>query len=364
MDDVLYGNSCTDSAPPCIKEHNSNAVQLEKTALLNVDNLSHDAHVVSSAIINKYSTSEPLAVDVDREVGGLGAGVISKLENGRNLSGMRNYRDQVGKKLRVHQHGQENCFQGDLFGHGENFDPILGFQKTQIRNCSVGGVCTPQDQVYVNGAVCTQLFSDYISSNECVQNTQVPMCERVALTELSYEHTLEAFSKLNVGRAIRGSAVGPNTVPSTSSVRTVLPFTGNQSFYFQEFLHPPKFDKNSVPFIVRGGVNMWAGGNQALLFGRCMPSMRDDSVAHNTVAKMCDSSSLGGEHNTTIRPKCVPTSDSGTILFVNNIRTDNSLSSVGGKQEILPASEVGSILSANSGLIHNFNRAPGGPIYY
>jgi hypothetical protein len=381
-DDPLNCNSCTDSVPPSSREHTDNPVQLVESAQSNANNISPDIQIVESAFIKNYRcTSEPLAaVDVNRELGGYGAEVISKLENGRNMSGIRNYGVQLEKKLRVHQHCKENYFHDDSLDSGENFDSILGLQNTQIRNYS-GVNYRPHGRVYPNGAAHTEmLLSDCIRTSEHVLNTKMPMRERAAPIEFSYGQTLETFNRLNLGRAIRGSAIGLNTVPMTSSFKTELASTGNQNFSPKEYVRYSKLVENSASLNGKAGTNMWVGGNQNLSFGKCMPSMRCVPAADDNSPKTGDLNSWGGEYNNAVRPEFVPTSNSDSVLFVNIIKTGNSVSSLGGNQEMLPTSEdtrgvgIKSPSYASGTFCKNvdidikshsrlFNPAPGGPVY-
>jgi hypothetical protein len=71
---------------------------------------------------------------VNGAVGQPGTEFVSRLENGGNMSDMSYYGVLVGNILGVYELRQGSYFNGNSFGPRENFDPILGLQKTQMRN--------------------------------------------------------------------------------------------------------------------------------------------------------------------------------------------------------------------------------------
>jgi len=168
--DEFSGSPCMDSVLPYVRHHTDSPVKLAETPLPNVNNLSPNIQITNSA--SAKSTSKPLgAVGVNRDVGGPGSEVISRLKNGRNMPGIRNVSVQLGKKLRCYEHCKEYYFYDDSFGRGESFDTSFGLQKSQITKFSDGDY-TPQEPIYRNGAAQPQvLFSDYIRTNEHVKNT-------------------------------------------------------------------------------------------------------------------------------------------------------------------------------------------------
>jgi hypothetical protein len=145
------------------------------------------------------------------------------------------------------------------------------------------------------------------------------------MTETSYDQTPETFNMPKDGRAIRGSAAGLSSVPAINNFKTELPCTGNQNFSFHESLWASKFGEYSVPVSDKAGKNMWAERNEALLFGKCIPSM----TSGNDAANRGDLTSWVEVQNNTIRPEFVPASNTGPVSFVNSIKTNNSVSSRG-----------------------------------
>jgi hypothetical protein len=198
MDIALYGNICTDSTPPYVTKHTKNPVQLLEKPLPNINNLSSHSRAINFAL--KSNTPESFfAIGGTGAVGQPGTEFVSRLENGRNISGMRYYGIQVGKSSGIFKLCQGNYFNGNLFGPTENFDPILGLQKMQIRDYS-GGDCRPP-QVYFNGVTHTH----YMRSNEGMENICTSLHERAPLTKLSCDQTPGNFNRLEGVRAIRGS---------------------------------------------------------------------------------------------------------------------------------------------------------------
>lgn len=199
MDIALYGNFCTDSTPPYVTKHAKNPVQLLEKPLPNVNNLSSGSHAINSAL--KSNTPESFfAVGMNGAVGQPVTEFVSRLENGRSISGMRYYEIQMGNSPRIFELRQGNYFNGDSFGPTENFDPILGLQKMQIRDYS-GGDCRPP-QV---GATHTHIFSDYMRSNEGMENIRTSLHDSAPLTKLSCDQTPGEFNRLKGARALRGT---------------------------------------------------------------------------------------------------------------------------------------------------------------
>jgi hypothetical protein len=158
------------------------------------------------------------------------------------------------------------------------------------------------------------------------------------LTEFSYGHTHGTFYTLNVDGIKREFSTGLNIVPVTRSVKTELASTGDQSFYPKEYVWSSEFGEKSVSFIDKAGMNMWTGGNQGLSFGECMSSVSSGHLTDDIVANVGDLNLCRSEENKALKPQFVPSSNSGTDLFVNSIKTGNSVLSLGGTQEVLPTS--------------------------
>lgn len=197
MDFALYGKLCTDSTPPYAK----NRVQLLEKPLPNVNNLSPDSHAINTAV--RSNTLESFsAVGVNGAVGQPGTEFVSRLENGRNISGIRYHGIQVGNSPGIFELLQGNYFNGDSFGPTEGFDPIVGLQKMQIRGYSGGERKPPQ--VYFNGATHTQIFSDYARSNEGMGNMHTSLRDRAPVTKFSYDQIPGKFNRLEGVRAIKG----------------------------------------------------------------------------------------------------------------------------------------------------------------
>jgi hypothetical protein len=196
MDIALYGKLYTDSTPQYAK----NPVQLLEKPLPNVNNLSPDSHAINS-ILSSNTLESFSAVGVNGGVCQPGTEFVSRLENGRNISGMR-YGIQVGNSPGIFELRQGNYSNGDSFGPTGAFDPILGLRKMQIKDYS-GGDCRPP-QVYFNVATRTQIFSDYMRSNEGMGNMHTSLHDRAPLTKLSYDQTPGKFNRLEGVRAIRG----------------------------------------------------------------------------------------------------------------------------------------------------------------
>jgi hypothetical protein len=334
----------------------------------------------NSAILNpNRSTSETFAaVNANGAAGGPGTEAVSRFENGGTImSHMRTYGVEMGRNPRVYHLYQGNCVNGDAFGPGQKFDYPVDLLKPQMRNYSDGDYRL-QKQRYLRGATHTPvLFSGDVRTNEHVEGTQLSLQERAAQSELFYDQILGTFNRLKVGTAIRGSTVGLNTIPTIGSIRTEFTLPWNQNFVAQKCLQDSKFDENLTSISGTGGTNMWAGGNQALSFEKCMPSMKSCDAADNVAVNMCNATSWKGKRNDTVRLESLPTLYSGSAVFMNSNKIDKSLASFEGKQEILQ-SDVGSILPAplcRSGVFcrnaavgiqnhsSNINQAPGNPVY-
>jgi hypothetical protein len=167
-----------------------------------VNNLSPDYHAINSTL--KSNTPKSFfAVGVNGAVGQPGTEFVSRLENGRNISGMRYYGIQAGNSCGIFERHHGNYFNGYSFGPTEDLDPILGLQKMQIREC-LSGDCRPP-QVYFNGATHTHIFSNYMRSNEGMEKRRTSLPDRAPLTNLSCDQTPGQFNGLKGVRALRGS---------------------------------------------------------------------------------------------------------------------------------------------------------------
>lgn len=373
MDHYIYSNSCTDSG----LLHMKDAAQPLKTGLPNANTILADAN---AAILKpNRSTSETFsAVDANGAVGRPVTGAVSRFENGGTLmSHMRTYGVEMGRNPRVYHLYQENCLNFDAFVPGKKFDYAVSLLEPQIRNYSDGDHRL-QRQRYLHGATHTPiLFSGDIRSNEHLEGTQLSLQERAAHPEIFYDHTHGAFNRLEIGRAIRGATVGLNTIPTTGSIKTGFVLPWNQNFVTHKFSQDSKYDGNLKLVCGTGGTNVWAGGNQALSFGKCMPNMKGCPAVDNVAANMFNATSWNEKRNNTDRLESLPNSGSGNAVFTNSNKRDKSVASFEGKHEILPKSDVGGILPARfhrSGVFYrnaavgiqhhssNFNRAPGSQV--
>lgn len=372
MDYLLNVNSCTGSVRPYKAQHNDNAVQVDELAQTNVNNFSPDFQIKYALTENYSSTSKPLAaVDINRERNTSGAEVASRLENG----------DQIGNNLRVYQHCKENYIHGNSVGSVENYDAFIGLQNTQITNYADGDY-RPQKQMYLNGTAHTEmLLSDLIRNGEHIQNTEMQFRGRADPMEFSYDQTLGTLKRLDLGRAIRGSATGLNTVPMTSSIKTEHASTENQSCSPKEYVRPSIFLETSTQLNAKPGTNMWVGANQDFSFEKCMPNIRCGSEADDNSPNIGDFGLRRREHNNYVMPEFVLSSNSGIDWHMSSTKTVNSIPSLGGNQGMLPTSaynrksDIKPPLYAFGSLRKNvdmginnhisaFNPTPGGPVYF
>jgi hypothetical protein len=122
-------------------------------------------------------------------------------------------------------------------------------------------------------------------------------------------------------------------------------------------------------------MNMRAGGDQALSFRKCMPSIKCHDALGNVAANACNATSWRGKWN--VRTESSPALDSHVAVLKNCRKIDAPVSSFGGKPEVLAKSDVGSTLpapvnrsgvfnrNAATGIQHhssNFNKAPGSAV--
>jgi hypothetical protein len=299
MDDLLNDNISAGSGPHFSTEHDDSPEQFVQPAQSNANNPTLDNQTEHSAFTQSYRcNSEPFAA-FNKHQGRSEAEENSQMQKGINISGIKSYGVDLEKKLRIHQQCKENCCHDDLVGSGQNYDPILFLQKRQIRNYSSGNY-TLDRQVYFNGAAHTNmLLSDSIKSREETLNTEMPTA---AISEFPYHQTFARFNRLSNGRAIRGSAAGLDAVPVTCTVTNDT------------------------------------AGNQNLSFEKCMPGIISYLAKDGNAANAGDTGLWGYKHDKAVRPECLPVSNSDNVLFVNSVKTGNSLSLLGGKQEVLPAS--------------------------
>lgn len=371
IDHFIYSNSSTDSAVLHMKD----PLQPLIAGLPNVTNLSAGA---TSAILKTGGITSVTfsAVDAIGAAGEPGTEAVSRFEiGGTIMPGMRNFGVQMGRNPRAYHLYQGNCLNGDSFGPGQKFDCSAGLLKPQISNYS-GGDYRPQKQRYLHGANLTPiLLLGDIRSTEHVEGTQLSLQERAAQSELFYNQTLGAFNRLQVGRPIRGSAVGLDSIPATGSIKTEHALPRNQNFVAQEFLQDSKCDENLSPVSCIGGMNMRAGGDRAFSFRKCMPSIKCHDASGNVAANTCNATSWKANWN--VGTDSSPALDSHIAVLMNCKNTDTPVPSVGGKQEVLPKSDVGSTLpapvdrsgvfnrNAATGVQHhssNFNKAPGSTV--
>jgi hypothetical protein len=316
------------------------------------------------------------AVDAIGAAGEPGTETLSGFEiGGTVMSGMINFGVQMGRNPRAHHLYQGNCHNGGSFGPVQTFDCSAGLLKPQISNYS-GGDYGPQKQRYLHGANPTPvLLLGDTRTNEHVEGTQLSLQEGAAYPELFYDQTLSEFNRLNVGRPMRWSTVGLDCIPATGSKKTELALPRNQNFTARKFLQDSKCDENLSPVSCIGGMNMLAGGDQALSFGKCMPSIKCPDVPGNVATNTCNANSWKGKWN--VNTESSPALDSQGALLMNPKKIDMPVSSFGGRPEVLPKSDVGSTLpapidrsgvfntNAATGIQHhsrNFNRAPGSPV--
>jgi hypothetical protein len=370
IDHFIYSNSSIDSGVLYMKD----PLQPLIAGLPNVTNLS--AGATSTLLTSGGSTSVTFsAVDAIGSAGEPGTDAVSRFEIGGTMSGMRNFGVQMGRNPRAYHLYQGNCHNVDSFGPGQKFDCSAGLLKPQINNYS-GGDYRPQQQRYLHGANPTPiLLLGDARSNEHVEGTQLLLQERTAQAELFYDQTLGAFNRLKVGRPIRGSAVGLDSIPATGSINTELALQRNQNFVAQKFLQDSKCVENLSPVSCIGGMNMRAEGDQALSFKKCMPSIKCHNASGNVAANTWNATSWKGKWNAGTESS--PALDRHIAALMNYKKTDVPVSSFGGKPEVLPKSDVGSTLpapvdrsgvfnrNAATGIQHhsgNFNKAPGSPV--
>jgi len=342
--------------------------------LPNVTNLS--AGATSTILTSDGSTSVTFsAVDAIGSAGEPGTEAVSRFEIGGTMSGMRNFGVQMGRNPRAYHLYQGNCHNVDSFGPGQKFDCCAGLLKPQINNYS-GGDYRPQQQRYLHGANPTPiLLLGDARSNEHVEGTQLLLQERTAQAELFYDQTIGAFNRLKVGRPIRGSAVGLDSIPATGSINTELALQRNQNFVAQKFLQDSKCDENLSPVSCVGGMNMRAEGDRALSFEKCVPSIKCHNASGNVAANTWNATSWKGKWN--VGTESSPALDRHIAVLMNYKKIDVPVSSFGGKPEVLPKSDVGSTLPASvhgsgvfnrnaaTGIQHrssNFNKAPGSAV--
>lgn len=371
IDNFIYSNSSTDSA----LLHTKDPLQPLIAGLPNVTNISAGA---TSPILKTHGITSVTfsAGDAIGAAGEPGTEAVSNFEiGGTVMSGLRNFGVEMGRNPRAYHLYQGNCHNGDSFGPGQKFDCSAGLLKPQISNYS-GGDYRPQMQQYLHGANLTPiLLLGDVRSNEHVQGTQLSLQGRAAQSELFYDQTLDAFNRLKVGRPIRGSTVGLDSIPATGSIRTELALPRNQNFVAQKFLQDSKFDENLSPVSCIGGMNMWAGGDRALSFGQCMPNIKCHDASGNVAANTCNATSWKRKWN--VRTKSSPALDSQIAVLMNGEKRVVPFSSPGGKQEVLPKSDVSSTLpapvdrsgvfnrNAATGIQHhtsNFNEASGSAV--
>jgi len=300
-------------------------------ALPNVTNISAGA---TSAILKTHGITSGTfsAVDAIGAAGEPGTEAVPRFEiGGTVMSDMRNFGVEMGRNPRAYHPYQGNCHNGDSFGPGQKFDCSAGLLKPQISNYSDGDY-RPQMQRYLYGANLTPILplSD-VCSNEHVEGTRLSLQGRAAQSELFYDQTLDAFNRLKVGRPIRKSAVGLDSIPATGSIRTELALPRNQNFVAQKFLQDSKCDENLSPVSCIGGMNMRAGGDQALSFGQCMPNIKCHDVSGNVAANTFNATSWKGKWN--VKRESSPALDSHIAVLMNCKKTDAPVSSFGGKQK-------------------------------
>jgi hypothetical protein len=342
------------------------------SGLSNVTNIS--AGAASAILKTDRSTSMTFpTVDAIGAAGESGTEAVSRFEmGGTRMSGMKNFGVEMERNPRAYHVYQGNCCIGDSFGPGQNFDCSSGLLNPQIRNYSDEDY-KPRMQWYLHGATPTPiLFLGDARFNEHVEGTQLSLQQRAAQSELFYDQTLGAFSRLKVGRR---STVGLNSIPDTDNIETELALPRNQNFVAQKFLQDSKCDENLSPVSGIGGMNMWAGGDQVLSLGNCMPGIKCHDASTNVAANMCNATSWKRKWN--IRPESIPALDSHNAALMNCKKIDTSLSFFGGKQEVLPKSDMESILpapiyksgvfyrNAATGIQHhsnNFNKTSGSTV--
>jgi hypothetical protein len=371
MDHFIYSNSSTDSGVSYMND----PLQPLKAGLPNVTNLS--AGATSTVLTSDGSTSVTFsAVDAVGSAGKPATEAVSRFEiGGTVMSGMRNFGVEMGRNPRAYHLYQGNCHNVDSFGPGQKFDCSAGLLKPQINYYS-GGDYRPQQQRYLHGANPTPiLLSGDARSNEHVEGTQLLLQERTAQAELFYDQTLGAFNRVKVGRPIRGSAVGRDSIPATGSINTELALQRNQNFVAQKFVQHSKYDENLSPVSCIGGMNMRAEGDQTLSFEKCMPNIKCHDASGNVAANTYNATSWKGKWN--VGTESSPALDWQTAVLMNYKKIDVPISSFGGKPEVLPKSDMGSTLpapvdrsgvfniNAATGIQHhrsNFNKAPGSAV--
>ena len=341
IDNFIYSKPITDSAVL----HMEDPLQPLIAGQSNVTNISAGA----SFAISKTDGSTLVtfsAVDAIGAVDRPGTEAVSRYEiGGTVMSGMGNFGDEMGRNPRTYHLDQGNCHNGDSFGPGQTFDCSVGMLKLQISNYS-GGDNRPQKQRYLHGATPTPiLFLGDTRSNEHVEGTQLSLQERTSQFQLFSDQASGTFNRLEVGGPIRGSTVGLNSIPATGSIKPELALPWNQNFVAWKFLQDSKCDENLSAVSGIRDMNMRAGGDKALSFRKCMPSIKCHCASGNVASDMCNATSWEGNWN--VRPESSLALGSHIAVFTNCDKIGMSVSSFGGKQEVVPKSDGGSILPAH-----------------
>jgi hypothetical protein len=219
MDIALYGNFHTDSAPPYVTEHAMS--QLLENPPPSVNNPSLDSHAINS-ILESNTLESCSAVGGSGTVGQPGTEFALRLVNGSNVI-------QAGNSSGVSKFHQGNYFNGNSFGPRENSVPVLGLQKTQIMNY-LGGDCRAP-QIHFDGATDTQIFFDYVRSNEGMKNMDTSLCDRGPLTKFSYDQALGNLNRPEGGKAMSGywsQEDNPSQAPGGSDRGPLTKFSYDQ----------------------------------------------------------------------------------------------------------------------------------------
>ena len=368
MDNALYGPGDLDlPRPTYFQENCTSALELVKKMLPNVQNLSQsDIETIASVVMKHYKTStegpsSAINQNILKSVQESRVREISNFNSGGNAS--------QGGAIKESYLKQGDILFKNAFECDENIGHLQDFRLRQsYESCRL-----PVEQVIHNESIQTQLRIPRMIKNENLQNQQMLVQERAALSELCYGQPNAFTNAVGCSKLISLKGTGQIPVEKMNNLQISdsksvklqeapsVSWLGSESY--QKFSHPTLVKKRLFENDEKMNIgSIWDAG---LAEGGIFPSANHVNK-HLTQwsqnkSNINMSTSLFADNIGEMR---------GNILLRSPVKNQSSLSSLNlesFKENALPYLESSGFPRIEDdqdaeSFTHYFNRAPGGPV--